>query len=95
MEEIKRLIIEIDGEEYEMTAGGGQPGHNSVGTEEIKDDSIEMEDLNADVKNKIQKTYDEDDETLYMDYDEQDVNNSNNNGDAGFDAGADNGENDI
>jgi len=58
MEEIKRLIIEIDGEGYEMTAGGGQPGHNSVGTEEIKDGSVEMEDLNADVKNKMTIRYD-------------------------------------
>ena len=58
MEEIKRLIIEIDGEEYEMTAGGGQPGHDSVGTEEIKDGSVEMEDLNADVKNKMTNRYD-------------------------------------
>ncbi len=32
---------------------GGQPGPDSVGTEEIKDDSIEMEDLNQSVKDTM------------------------------------------
>ena len=32
---------------------GGQPGSDSVGTEEIKDDSIEMEDLNQSVKDTM------------------------------------------
>jgi hypothetical protein len=33
--------------------GGEQPGPDSVGTEEIKDDSIEMEDLNQTVKDTM------------------------------------------
>lgn len=32
---------------------GGQAGPDSVGTEEIKDDSIEMEDLNQKVKDTM------------------------------------------
>lgn len=32
---------------------GGQPGPESVGTEEIKDDSVEMEDLNQSVKDTM------------------------------------------
>ena len=32
---------------------GGQPGPDSVGTREIKNDSVEMEDLNQKVKDKI------------------------------------------
>jgi hypothetical protein len=47
-----------------------------------------MDDLNDSVKDKIQKTYHEDDEALHMDYDIADQQ-------AGFDAAADDGENDI
>lgn len=32
---------------------GGQPGPDSVGSDEIQDDSIEMEDLNQKVKDKM------------------------------------------
>jgi len=32
---------------------GGQPGPDSVGTREIKNDSVEMEDLNQKVKDKM------------------------------------------
>lgn len=32
---------------------GGQPGPDSVGTEEIKNDSVEMEDLNKKVKDTM------------------------------------------
>lgn len=60
--------------------GGDVPGPNTVGTEQIKDGAVEMEDLNDSVKSKIQKTYDEDDETMHMDFDEADVNNSNGGG---------------
>ena len=38
-------------EEHE--GGGGQPSPDSVGTEEIRDDSIEMEDLNQKVKDTM------------------------------------------
>ena len=33
--------------------GGMQPGPNTVGTDEIIDDSVEMEDLSRDVKDKM------------------------------------------
>ena len=106
---ISKLIIEYDGDDYVFEGGGGgQPGPNTVGTEQIIDGAVEMQDLHDDVQAKIQKTYDEDDETLHMDFDEADVNNSNHNQDigqgggedsddeeAGFDAGADNGDDDI
>ena len=56
---IDKIIFDINGEEYELSGGGGgQPDHNSVGTEEIKDGAVEMEDLNADVKNKMTNRYD-------------------------------------
>ena len=32
---------------------GGQPGPDSVGTKEIQNDSVEMEDLNQSVKDKM------------------------------------------
>ena len=46
----------------------GTPGPDSVGTEQIIDNSVEMEDLNDSVKSKIQKTYDISDESLSMDF---------------------------
>jgi hypothetical protein len=49
--------------------GGGELGPNTVGTDEIVDNSVQMEDLNDNVKDKIQKTYNEGDETLRMDFD--------------------------
>ena len=48
---------------------GTIPAPDSVGTEQIIDNSVEMDDLNDSVKEKIQKTYVEADETLHMDYD--------------------------
>ena len=45
------------------------PGPDTVGTEQIIDNSVEMEDLNDSVKGKIQKTYDISDESLNMDFD--------------------------
>lgn len=46
--------------------GGGVPGPNSVGTEQIIDNSVIMDDLNDTVKDKIQKTYYQDEEELHM-----------------------------
>ena len=89
---ISQLIIEMGGNEYVFAGGGGQPGPDSVGTEELKDGAVEMQDLHDDVKDKIQKTYDADDDTLHMDFDEADVNNSNH---AELEAGADDGDDDI
>jgi hypothetical protein len=50
---------------------GGTPGPDSVGTEQIIDGAVEMQDLHDDVKGKIQKTYDISDESLSMDFDIQ------------------------
>jgi len=47
----------------------GTPGPDTVGTEQIIDNSVELEDLNDRVKNKIQKTYDISDGSLSMDFD--------------------------
>ena len=90
------LIYPISILDHKPKGGGGgmQPGPNTVGTDEIIDNSIEMVDLNDSVKNKIQKTYDEDDETLHMDFDEADVNGSQNQN-TGFDTQADDGEDDV
>ena len=68
---ISKLIIEIGGVDYELDGGGGggQPGPNTVGTEELKDGAVEMQDLHEDVAEKIQKTYVENDETMHMDFD--------------------------
>ena len=81
---INKIIIEANGDEYVFEGGGGgglTPGvpipADTVDTNAIIDGAVEMQDLNDEVKAKIQKTYDEDDETLHMDFDERDVNNSN------------------
>lgn len=101
------LIYPISIVDHNPEETGGQPGPNTVGTEQIIDGAVEMEDLNDSVKSKIQKTYDQDDETLYMDFDEADVNNSMSDvgqgggededldDEAGFETGADDGECDI
>lgn len=82
---ISKIIIEIDGDEYVFAGGGGgglTPGvpipADTVDSAAIQDGAVQMQDLNDDVKGKIQKTYDEDDETLHMDFDVSDVNNSQN-----------------
>ena len=76
-EQINKIIFEIDGKEYEFDGGGSGPlPPDSVGTEQIIDGAVEMQDLHDDVRAKIQKTYDEDDETLHMDFENADVNNS-------------------
>lgn len=56
---ISKLIIEIDGDEYEFSGGGGGiPAPNSVGTEQIIDGAIEEEDLHDDVKGRMTVTHD-------------------------------------
>ena len=54
-EKINKLIIEYDGKEYELDGGGGgsQPGPDSVGSQEIKDESVEMVDLGKSVKDSM------------------------------------------
>lgn len=55
---ISKLIIEIDGDEYEFSGGGGIPAPNSVGTEQIIDGAVEEEDLHDDVKDRMTVTHD-------------------------------------
>ena len=76
------LIYPVSVIDHNQDEGGGiQPGvpipPNTVDSAAIIDGNVEMEDLSDGVKAQIQKTYDEDDETLYMNFDEADVNNSN------------------
>lgn len=48
----------------EIEEHGIPPGPDSVGSEEIKDDSILMDDLSQEVKDKMSNSYDG--ETLYL-----------------------------
>jgi hypothetical protein len=65
-ESISKLIIDYNGKEYEFAGGGGTPGPNTVGTEQIIDDSVEMEDLNEDVKKNMTHTYDAENEGIKL-----------------------------
>jgi hypothetical protein len=47
----------------------GTPGPDTVGSEQIIDNSVELADLNDSVKDKINKTYDASDESLSMQFD--------------------------
>jgi hypothetical protein len=46
--------------------GGGKPGPNTVGTEQIIDNSIMEVDLNDTVKEKLDDVYVDNDESLYI-----------------------------
>ena len=46
-------IIVLNGVKQGEGGGGGEPGPNTVGTEQIIDDSVEMEDLSHNVKDKM------------------------------------------
>lgn len=64
---INKLIIETGGNEYEFDGGGGGvPGPDTVGTEEIKDGAVIMDDLNDSVKEKITNTYSANDRRLTL-----------------------------
>ena len=54
---INKLVIETGGNEYEFV-GDGQPGPDSVGTEEIKNGAVEEQDLHDDVKERMTITHD-------------------------------------
>ena len=58
-EQINKMIIEIDGKEYEFDGGGGgQPGPDTVGTEQIIDGAVQEQDLNDSVKDRMTVTHD-------------------------------------
>lgn len=57
-QEMTKLIIDVAGKEYEITAGGGVPGPNTVGTEQIIDGAVAEQDLHDDVKERMTITHD-------------------------------------
>ena len=66
-ETIDKIIFDINGQEYEFAGGGGgQPGPDTVGTDEIIDGSVQEEDLSDDVKDKMTQTYSSENRTLYI-----------------------------
>lgn len=66
-ETIDKIILDINGQEYEFAGGGGgQPGPDSVGTDEIIDGSVQEEDLSDEVKDKMTQTYSSENRTLYI-----------------------------
>lgn len=58
MKEITKMIIQKGEEEYVFSGGGGQPGPNTVGTEQIIDGAVEEEDLHEGVKDRMTVTHD-------------------------------------
>ena len=65
-------ILKFNGTTWENEDDdSGTPGPDTGGTEQIIDNSVEMQDLNDSVKSKINKTYDESDESLSMEFDVQ------------------------
>ena len=107
---ISKLIIEIDGDDYVFTGGGGsQPGPNTVGTEQLIDGAVEEEDLHDDVKDRMTVTHDASTGGLrlggYAKPGEVPVNNNSqdvgqgggedSDDDTGFDTDADDGSDDI
>lgn len=48
---VDKIVVEIGGNEYVLAGGGsGQPAADSVGSKEIKNEAVMMEDLNSEVK---------------------------------------------
>ena len=107
-EKINKIIFDIDGQEYEFVGGGGVPGPNTVGTEQIIDGAVEEEDLHDDVKDRMTITHDSSTNGLriggYAKPGEVPANNSQDVGqgggedsddETGFENGAVDGESDI
>ena len=65
-ETINKITLQYDGTTYEFDGGGGQPGPNTVGTEQIIDGAVEMEDLHDDVVEKMTNTYHKNEEKLTL-----------------------------
>lgn len=55
MEKRTLIIEDCDGTQYECSGGGGgsQPAPNSVGSQQIEDGSIQKEDLDKDIQDKL------------------------------------------
>lgn len=62
-----QLIYPITVLDTKPQSGGGgmQPGPNTVGTEEIIDGSVKLEDLNGEVINRMTEVYDPTTGTIY------------------------------
>ena len=105
---IINVILEANGNQYVMT-GGGTPGPNTVGTDAIIDGAVEEQDLNDSVKDRMTVTHDASTGGLriggYAKPGNVPANNSQDVGqgggedsdddEAGFDTGAENGDEDI
>lgn len=100
---INKLTIEIDGDIYEFSSGGGTPGPNTVGTDQIIDGAVEEQDLNDHVKDRMTVTHDSSSGGLRIGgyakpgeipSDSEPVGQGGGE-DTGFDAGADDGNDDI
>lgn len=64
---INKLTFKFEGDDYELySSGGSLPGPNTVGTEQIIDDSVELEDLNTEVKQKFTHSYDAENEGILL-----------------------------
>ena len=56
---ISKIILTIDGVDYEVAGGGSGPlGPDTVGTEQIIDGAVEEQDLNNTVKDRMTITHD-------------------------------------
>ena len=109
--QVSTLIFEVGGNDYVFAGGGGgQPGPNTVGTEQIINGAVEEEDLHDDVKDRMTVTHDSSTGGLRLggyakpgnvpSDNLQDVGQGGGedediDDDAGFDANADDGSDDI
>ena len=108
-ETIDKIIFDINGQEYEFAGGGGgQPGPDTVGTDQIIDGAVQEQDLNDSVKDRMTVTHDASTGGLRLGgyakpgnvpaENSQDVGqggSEDTDDEAGFDAGAENGDEDI
>jgi hypothetical protein len=107
---VNKLILNWGGNDYVISGGGGGgvPGPNTVGTEQIIDGAVEEQDLNDHVKSRMTVTHDSSSGGLriggYAKPGEIPADNEpvgqgggedTDDDETGFDAGADNGDEDI
>lgn len=107
---VSKLIIEFGGNDYVFAGGGGVPGPDTVGTEQIIDGAVEEQDLHDDVKGRMTITHDSSTGGLrlggYAQAGNVPANNSQDVGqggsededlddEAGFDTGVEDGSDDI